>query len=98
MWKRKLVMLVSAIGMHKQFYCLLEVKPKLQINVCIFSGLLSFALSFTAAGPTADTSSLSFSPAVSEVEGRPISFIRWPRPAIAANKSKAANKNKRCCK
>ena len=69
------MILVSAIGMHKQFYCLLEDKPKLQIIVCIFSGLLSFALSFTAAGPTADTSSLSFSPAVSEVEGRPISFM-----------------------
>ena len=24
--------------------------------------------------------------------------LRWPRPAIAANKSNAANKNKRCCK
>uniref|UniRef100_A0A8C4F5P2 Uncharacterized protein n=1 Tax=Dicentrarchus labrax TaxID=13489 RepID=A0A8C4F5P2_DICLA len=32
-------------------------------------------LPFTAAGPTAGTSSLLFSPAVSEVEGRPISFV-----------------------
>ena len=55
--------------------CLLDGKPKLKIIVCIFSGRLSFILPFKAAGPTAGTSSLSFSPAVSEVEGRPISFV-----------------------